>query len=173
MGLPIASLLLHRHATVTVAHSRTKPDLLKDLCRRADVVVVAAGVPGLVKPDWVKRGTIVVNVGTTFNELNEVLLTDTEEAVQRMAGVMVTPTPRCEWSCWWWVATAAAAPLWWYYWCCCWLLLAWANPPLPVCVWSCAMGWCSRRLSNGALTPSGVGPLTLPFVLHSTLVNAV
>ncbi len=61
VGKPAALLLLARHATVTVAHSRTRN--LPDLCRQADVLVVAAGKPRLVRGEWVKPGAAVIDVG--------------------------------------------------------------------------------------------------------------
>ncbi|RKR86059.1 methenyltetrahydrofolate cyclohydrolase /5,10-methylenetetrahydrofolate dehydrogenase (NADP+) [Micromonospora pisi] len=62
VGKPVAHLLLERHATVTVCHSRT-PDLAAVTCT-ADVLVAAVGRPGLVTAGHVKRGAVVVDVGT-------------------------------------------------------------------------------------------------------------
>jgi len=61
VGKPMALLLLHRDATVTVCHSRT-PDLA-DVCRRADILVAAVGKAGLVTKDFVKPGAAVIDVG--------------------------------------------------------------------------------------------------------------
>jgi len=61
VGKPMALLLLHRDATVTVCHSRT-PDLA-DICRQADILVAAVGKPGLVTNDFIKPGAAVVDVG--------------------------------------------------------------------------------------------------------------
>src|SRR5499426_2880733 len=61
VGKPMALLLLHRDATVTVCHSRT-PDLA-DICRQADLLVAAVGKPGLVTKHFVKPGAAVVDVG--------------------------------------------------------------------------------------------------------------
>jgi methylenetetrahydrofolate dehydrogenase (NADP+)/methenyltetrahydrofolate cyclohydrolase len=63
VGKPMALLLLHRHATVTVCHSRT-PDLSK-VAAEADIVVAAIGRPGFVTRDFIKPGATVVDVGTT------------------------------------------------------------------------------------------------------------
>ena len=63
VGMPMAMLLLQRDATVTVTHHLTK-DLAK-ATREADVLVVAAGVPGLITADMVKPGAVVVDIGTT------------------------------------------------------------------------------------------------------------
>lgn len=63
VGKPMALLLLHRDATVTVCHSRT-PDLAAET-RRADILVSAIGRPGMITADMVKPGAAVVDVGTT------------------------------------------------------------------------------------------------------------
>jgi methylenetetrahydrofolate dehydrogenase (NADP+)/methenyltetrahydrofolate cyclohydrolase len=63
VGKPVAQLLLARHATVTIAHSRTKD--LPSVCRAADVLIAAVGKPELVRGDWVKEGAVVIDVGTT------------------------------------------------------------------------------------------------------------
>jgi methylenetetrahydrofolate dehydrogenase (NADP+)/methenyltetrahydrofolate cyclohydrolase len=63
VGKPMALLLLHRHATVTVCHSRT-PDL-PSVAREADILVSAIGRPGFVRREFVKSGAAVVDVGTT------------------------------------------------------------------------------------------------------------
>jgi methylenetetrahydrofolate dehydrogenase (NADP+) / methenyltetrahydrofolate cyclohydrolase len=62
VGLPAAMLLIHRNATVTVCHSRTKD--LPGVCRRADILVAAVGRPKMVKSDWVKPGAYVIDVGS-------------------------------------------------------------------------------------------------------------
>jgi methylenetetrahydrofolate dehydrogenase (NADP+)/methenyltetrahydrofolate cyclohydrolase len=61
VGKPVAMLLLERGCTVTVAHSLTRD--LPHIVRTADIVVAAAGRPGLVRGDWVKSGAIVIDVG--------------------------------------------------------------------------------------------------------------
>lgn len=61
VGKPMAALLLARHATVTVCHTRTRE--LASVCREADVLVAAAGKPALVTADFVKPGAVVVDVG--------------------------------------------------------------------------------------------------------------
>ena len=60
-GKPMAQLLLKENCTVTVTHSKTKD--LKAECLEADIVVAAVGIPELVKGDWIKKGTIVIDVG--------------------------------------------------------------------------------------------------------------
>jgi len=61
VGKPIAVLLMRSEATVVSANKFTQG--LPALCREADIVVAAAGVPGLVKPEWIKPGAVVVDVG--------------------------------------------------------------------------------------------------------------
>ncbi|MEK7785048.1 MAG: bifunctional methylenetetrahydrofolate dehydrogenase/methenyltetrahydrofolate cyclohydrolase FolD, partial [Chloroflexota bacterium] len=61
VGLPAAMLLLHRDATVTICHSRTKD--LPAVCREADILIAAVGRPLMVKRDWVKPGAYVIDVG--------------------------------------------------------------------------------------------------------------
>jgi methylenetetrahydrofolate dehydrogenase (NADP+)/methenyltetrahydrofolate cyclohydrolase len=61
VGKPMAQLLLARHCTVTMAHSRTLD--LPSVARRADILVAAVGQPEMVRGDWVKPGAIVIDVG--------------------------------------------------------------------------------------------------------------
>jgi methylenetetrahydrofolate dehydrogenase (NADP+)/methenyltetrahydrofolate cyclohydrolase len=89
VGKPMAQLLLARHATVTVCHSRTKD--LAEVCRRADVLVVAAGIPGLIGGDAIKPGATVIDVGIHRGENG--LRGDVEfDAVAEVAGAL-TPVP--------------------------------------------------------------------------------
>lgn len=89
VGKPLAQLLLHRHATVTVCHSRTRD--LTAVCRRADILVAAAGVPRLVGADAVKPGAAVVDVGIHRGETG--LCGDVDFGpVSEVAG-LITPVP--------------------------------------------------------------------------------
>ena len=88
VGKPAALLLLHRHATVTVCHSRTR-DLAAETLR-ADVIVAAVGVPGLVKPGMVKEGAAVIDVGLTRTD--DGLRGDVDPAVAEQAALL-TPVP--------------------------------------------------------------------------------
>jgi methylenetetrahydrofolate dehydrogenase (NADP+) / methenyltetrahydrofolate cyclohydrolase len=89
VGRPVAGLLLQRHATVTMAHSRTRD--LGAVCARADVLVAAVGVPRLVQGDWVKPGAAVIDVG--INRLEDGLAGDVDfDAARERAGV-ITPVP--------------------------------------------------------------------------------
>jgi len=111
VGKPMALLLLHRDATVTVCHSRT-PDLA-DICRQADILVAAVGKPGLVTNDFIKPGAAVVDVGMNkvtdaavaeslfgeghprlalFRSKGSVLVGDVHPEVAGVAGAL-TPVP--------------------------------------------------------------------------------
>ena len=61
VGKPMAQLLTSAHATVTIAHSRTRD--LAAICRQADILVAAVGRPEMVKGDWIKPGATVIDVG--------------------------------------------------------------------------------------------------------------
>jgi len=89
VGRPMAQLLLGRHATVTTCHSRTRN--LADVCRRADVLVVAAGVPGIIRGDAVRPGAVVVDVGIHRGE-NGLCGDVTFAEVANVAGLL-TPVP--------------------------------------------------------------------------------
>jgi len=89
VGKPISTMLLAANATVTTCHSRTRD--LAGVCRRADVLVAAVGVPEMIKGDWVKEGAVVIDVG--MNRTPEKLTGDVEfeTAVERAA--LITPVP--------------------------------------------------------------------------------
>ena len=89
VGRPMAVLLVHRSATVTVCHSRTRD--LPGVCSRADVLVAAIGRPRLIGPQYVKRGAVVIDVG--INRTDEGLVGDVDfEPVAERAS-LVTPVP--------------------------------------------------------------------------------
>jgi len=90
VGKPVAMLLLHRHATVTICHSRTKD--LPDVVREADIVVAAIGKPHFVTVEMVKAGAIVIDVG--INRLADgTLVGDVDfDRVKERAG-WITPVP--------------------------------------------------------------------------------
>jgi methylenetetrahydrofolate dehydrogenase (NADP+)/methenyltetrahydrofolate cyclohydrolase len=89
VGKPVAALLLAAHATVTICHSRTRD--LAAVCRRADVLVAAVGVPELVKGDWVKEGAVVIDVG--INRTDAGLKGDVEFEAARERARLITPVP--------------------------------------------------------------------------------
>lgn len=66
VGMPAAMLLVHRNATVTICHSRTKD--LPAVCRQADILVAAVGRAEMVRGDWIKPGAVVIDVGTNQKE---------------------------------------------------------------------------------------------------------
>jgi methylenetetrahydrofolate dehydrogenase (NADP+)/methenyltetrahydrofolate cyclohydrolase len=111
VGKPMALLLLHRHATVTICHSRTAD--LPRVARDADILVAALGRPAFVTPEFVKPGATVIDVGTTrvddpalvkglfpagskrraaFERRGSLVVGDVHPAVEEVAGAL-TPVP--------------------------------------------------------------------------------
>ena len=88
VGRPVAMLLLQANATVTICHSKTA-DLAAEV-RRADIVVAAVGVPGIVRPDMIKPGAAVLDVGLTRTDAG--IRGDVDPAVAEVAGYL-TPMP--------------------------------------------------------------------------------
>lgn len=69
VGKPMALLMLRENATVTVAHSKTKN--LKEVCRQADILIVAIGRPQFITAEYIKEGAVVIDVGIHRNEQNK------------------------------------------------------------------------------------------------------
>jgi methylenetetrahydrofolate dehydrogenase (NADP+) / methenyltetrahydrofolate cyclohydrolase len=111
VGKPMALLLLHRDATVTICHSRTRN--IADECRRADILIAAVGRPGLVRRDFIKPGATVIDVGINrvddpalaatlfpaghprlevFQKRGAILVGDVHSEVEQVAGAL-TPVP--------------------------------------------------------------------------------
>ncbi|MFA6175209.1 MAG: bifunctional methylenetetrahydrofolate dehydrogenase/methenyltetrahydrofolate cyclohydrolase FolD [Phycisphaerae bacterium] len=104
VGKPVANMLMQKgagaNATVTVVHTGTKN--LASHCQRADILIVAAGVPGLVKPEWIKPGACVIDVGVNrvgekISEITgrkvSILRGDVDfEEARKIAG-FITPVP--------------------------------------------------------------------------------
>jgi methylenetetrahydrofolate dehydrogenase (NADP+) / methenyltetrahydrofolate cyclohydrolase len=89
VGVPVARLLLSANATVTVCHSRTRD--LDEVCRRADVLVAAVGVPRLLGAAAIKPGAVVIDVGV--NRTDDGLCGDVDfDAAVEVAGA-ITPVP--------------------------------------------------------------------------------
>jgi len=88
VGKPMAAMLLHADATVSVAHSKTKD--LKSLTREAQVLVSAVGRPGYLKPEMVAPGAAVIDVGIT--RVGDTLKGDADPGVAEVAGAL-TPVP--------------------------------------------------------------------------------
>ncbi len=89
VGKPMAMLLLHENATVTICHSRTAD--LAAVCRRADILVSAVGRADFVTPDMVKPGAVVIDVGMNRNAAGK-LCGDVADGVDEVAGYL-TPVP--------------------------------------------------------------------------------
>jgi len=111
VGKPMALLLMHANATVTICHSKTRD--LPQTVRRADIVVAAIGRPAMIEPSWVRPGATVIDVGINritdnaevqrlfsnypaklqqFRDKGSVLVGDVHPAVEEVAGAM-TPVP--------------------------------------------------------------------------------
>ncbi len=90
VGKPVAMLLLERHATVTLAHSRTAA--LADEVARADVLVAAIGKAEMIKGDWIKPGATVIDVGMNRNAAGK-LCGDVEFAKAAERARAITPVP--------------------------------------------------------------------------------
>lgn len=88
VGKPVSVLLLQKNATVTVCHSRTRN--LPELLKQADVIVAAVGKPCFVKPEMVKEGVVIVDVG--INAVEGKLVGDVDPAVAEKASAF-TPVP--------------------------------------------------------------------------------
>jgi methylenetetrahydrofolate dehydrogenase (NADP+)/methenyltetrahydrofolate cyclohydrolase len=93
VGKPMAALLLQANCTVTIVHSRTID--IASICRQADIIVAAVGVPKMVKADWVKPGATVIDVGINATIVDGVrkLVGDVDFVnVEKVAGA-ITPVP--------------------------------------------------------------------------------
>jgi len=88
-GKPMTQLLLKENCTVTITHSKTKN--LKEECLKADILVVAVGIPKLVKGDWVKKGTIVIDVG--INKTDKGIVGDVDFDEVSKSAKAITPVP--------------------------------------------------------------------------------
>lgn len=89
VGKPMALLLLQENATVTLCHSKTKE--LEKECRRADILVVAAGKPQFIKSSFIKDGAVIVDVGIHRQKNKLVGDVDFDEAKQKAS--YITPVP--------------------------------------------------------------------------------
>ena len=88
-GKPMAQLLLKENCTVTIVHSKTKD--LRTECLKADILVAAVGVANLVKGDWVKKNSIVIDVG--INKLGDKIVGDVEFETVKEKVRAITPVP--------------------------------------------------------------------------------
>ncbi len=90
VGKPLALMLLERHATVTLCHSRTR-DLAEEVSR-AEIVVAAVGRPGLIRGEWIRPGAVVIDVGINRGE-NGRLCGDVDFEGARERASWITPVP--------------------------------------------------------------------------------
>jgi methylenetetrahydrofolate dehydrogenase (NADP+)/methenyltetrahydrofolate cyclohydrolase len=89
VGKPVALLLLHRNATVTVCHSRTRD--LPEIVRRAEILIAAIGKPRFVQGDWIRPGAAVIDVGV--NRVDGKLIGDVDFASANGRAGLLTPVP--------------------------------------------------------------------------------
>ena len=88
-GKPMAQLLLKENCTVTIVHSKTK-DLKKE-CQKADIIVAAVGVANLIKEDWVKKDSIIIDVG--INKVGSKIVGDVNFDKVKDKVKAITPVP--------------------------------------------------------------------------------
>ena len=88
-GKPMAQLLLKENCTVTIAHSKTKN--LKEECQKADILIAAVGVANLVRGDWVKKDSIIIDVG--INKVGEKIVGDVNFKEVKDKVKAITPVP--------------------------------------------------------------------------------
>ena len=90
VGKPMALLMLRENATVTICHSKTKD--LKEVCKRADILVVAIGRPKMIDASYIKEGATVIDVGIHRDENNKLCGDVDFESASKVAGA-ITPVP--------------------------------------------------------------------------------
>lgn len=90
VGKPMSLLLLRENGTVTVAHSKTKN--LKEICKRADILIVAIGRPKFITEEYIKEGAVVIDVGIHRNENNKLCGDVDFETVEPHCSA-ITPVP--------------------------------------------------------------------------------
>lgn len=90
VGKPMALLMLRENATVTICHSRTKN--LKEICKEADILIVAIGKPRYIGADYIKEGAVVIDVGIHRNEENKLCGDVRFEEAEQIASY-ITPVP--------------------------------------------------------------------------------
>jgi methylenetetrahydrofolate dehydrogenase (NADP+)/methenyltetrahydrofolate cyclohydrolase len=90
IGKPVAMMLLQKHATVTICHTKTKD--MPSVTRRAEILIVAAGRAGVVGAEYVTEGQIVLDVGINFNDEGKMVGDADFSAVEHIVGA-ITPVP--------------------------------------------------------------------------------
>ena len=96
VGKPLAFLLLREHCTVTLVHSRTPGEDMPAICRRADLLFAAVGIPSFVKGDWIKPGAVVIDVGINRIDAGEGktrLVGDVDFDAAKGVASHITPVP--------------------------------------------------------------------------------
>ena len=91
VGKPVAQLLLNKHATVTICHSRTEH--IEEITSQADILIVSVGSPRIVKANWIKEGAIVIDVGINRDEHNK-LCGDVDFQEVEPKTSYITPVPK-------------------------------------------------------------------------------
>ncbi len=91
LGKPMALMLLHKNATVTIAHSKTVD--LPSLCREADILVAAVGRPEMVRGDWIKPGAVVIDAGYNKVEGRKGDVGDVHFESVAAVAAYITPVP--------------------------------------------------------------------------------
>ncbi|MEI6511946.1 MAG: bifunctional 5,10-methylenetetrahydrofolate dehydrogenase/5,10-methenyltetrahydrofolate cyclohydrolase [bacterium] len=91
LGKPLALMMMNRHATVTVCHTRTKD--IKAISREADILVVAAGRPELVNAEWIKPGAVVIDAGYNKVEGRQGDVGDVDYESAKQVASWITPVP--------------------------------------------------------------------------------
>ena len=86
LGRPMASMLINRHATVTLCHTRTRG--LSTIVRRADLLIAALGRPRFIQGDWIKPGAVIIDAGYSEGNIGDV---DFDSALERAS--LITPVP--------------------------------------------------------------------------------
>ena len=89
VGKPVAQLLLNKNATVTICHSKTSN--LKEVCKRADILIVAIGRPKFINSNYIKDGAVVIDVGTSSFEGKITGDVDFDDVINKAS--FVTPVP--------------------------------------------------------------------------------
>ncbi|CUP04147.1 bifunctional 5%2C10-methylene-tetrahydrofolate dehydrogenase/ 5%2C10-methylene-tetrahydrofolate cyclohydrolase [Clostridium baratii] len=89
VGKPVVQLLLNKNATVTICHSRTKN--LKEVCKKADILVVAIGKPKFINSEYIKDGAVIIDVGTSSFEGKITGDVDFDDVLDKVS--LITPVP--------------------------------------------------------------------------------
>ena len=92
VGKPMSLMLLAQNATISVAHSHTDPRELARICQSADILVVACGIPKMIKGPWIKPGAAVIDVGMDRDEGGKLCGDVDFDSAERVAGA-ITPVP--------------------------------------------------------------------------------